>query len=109
MVARARQPAARPAEAAGEYIPAQQTTDPYAQQPEADDAYGHVHQGQDPYDPQADGWLVREKADADDVGAARETALSYAAYRLLLHRYSYASGLQETFDELVRPLFADGD
>ncbi|WP_406406137.1 glycosyltransferase [Streptomyces sp. NBC_01643] len=45
----------RPAEAAGEYIPAQQTTDPYAQQPEADDAYGHVHQGQDPYDPQADG------------------------------------------------------
>ncbi|WP_406363454.1 glycosyltransferase [Streptomyces sp. NBC_01579] len=45
----------RPAEAAGEYIPAQQTTDPYAQQPEGDDAYGHVHQGQDPYDPQADG------------------------------------------------------
>ena len=53
------------------------------------------------YDPQADGWLVREKLDADDVQAARETALSYAAYRLLLHRYSYASGLQETFDELV--------
>ena len=56
------------------------------------------------YDPQADGWLVREKADADDVKAARETALSYAAYRLLLHRYSYASGLQETFDELVSTL-----
>ena len=56
------------------------------------------------YDPQADGWLVREKADADDVRAARETALSYAAYRLLLHRYSYASGLQETFDELVSTL-----
>ena len=56
------------------------------------------------YDPQADGWLVREKADADDVQAARETALSYAAYRLLLHRYSYASGLQETFDELVSTL-----
>ncbi|WSA77167.1 glycosyltransferase [Streptomyces sp. NBC_01799] len=45
----------RSAEAAGEYIPAQQTTDPYGQQPEADDAYGHVHQAQDPYDPQADG------------------------------------------------------
>ena len=56
------------------------------------------------YDPQADGWLVREKLDADDVRAARETALSYAAYRLLLHRYSYASGLQETFDELVATL-----
>ena len=56
------------------------------------------------YDPQADGWLVREKVDADDVQASRETALSYAAYRLLLHRYSYASGLQETFDELVSTL-----
>ena len=56
------------------------------------------------YDPQADGWLVREKLDSDDVRAARETALSYAAYRLLLHRYSYASGLQETFDELVATL-----
>jgi hypothetical protein len=56
------------------------------------------------YDSQADGWLVREKAEADDVQAARETAISYAAYRLLLHRYSYASGLQETFDELVATL-----
>jgi hypothetical protein len=56
------------------------------------------------YDSQADGWLVREKREADDVAAARETALSFAAYRLLLHRYSYASGLQETFDELVTTL-----
>jgi hypothetical protein len=56
------------------------------------------------YDSQAKGWLVREKLEADDVPAARETALSYAAYRLLLHRYSYASGLQETFDELVATL-----
>jgi hypothetical protein len=56
------------------------------------------------YDAQADGWLVREKPEADDVRAAREAALSYAAYRLLLHRYSYASGLQETFDELVSTL-----
>ena len=56
------------------------------------------------YDPQADGWLVTEKLDADDVRAARETVLSYAAYRLLLHRYSYASGLQETFDELAATL-----
>jgi hypothetical protein len=56
------------------------------------------------YAAQADGWLVREKLEADDVQAAREVALSYAAYRLLLHRYSYASGLQETFDELVSTL-----
>jgi hypothetical protein len=58
------------------------------------------------YDSQADGWLVREKLDAADVRAAREAAISYAAYRLLLHRYSYASGLQETFDELVATLEA---
>ena len=51
----------------------------------------------------ADGYFVSEKLDADDVQAARATAISYAAYRLLLHRYSFASGLQETFDELVRP------
>jgi hypothetical protein len=56
------------------------------------------------YDSQADGWLVRDKFDVDDLGAAREAAISYAAYRLLLHRYSYASGLQETFDELVATL-----
>ncbi len=56
------------------------------------------------YDPDADGWLVREKPRADDVQAAREAAMSFAAYRLLLHRYSYASGLQETFDELVETL-----
>jgi hypothetical protein len=56
------------------------------------------------YDARADGWLVREKLDADEVQAARETAMSYAAYRLLLHRYSYASGLQETFDELAATL-----
>ena len=56
------------------------------------------------YDSQADGWLVREKVEAQDLRAAREAALSYAAYRLLLQRYSYASGLQETFDELVATL-----
>jgi hypothetical protein len=53
------------------------------------------------YDPQADGYFVHEKLQADDVRAARETAISYAAYRILLWRYSRAAGLQETFDELV--------
>jgi hypothetical protein len=53
------------------------------------------------YDPGAEGYFVKEKHDAGDVQAARATAISYAAYRLLLHRYSVASGLQETFDELT--------
>ena len=53
------------------------------------------------FDPVADGYFVREKYEADDVRAARDAAISYAAYRLLLYRYSRASGLEETFDELV--------
>ena len=53
------------------------------------------------YDPQADGYFVHEKLQADDVLAAREAAISYAAYRVLLWRYSRAAGLQETFDELT--------
>ena len=53
------------------------------------------------YDSRADGYFVHEKAQADDVQAAREAAVSYAAYRLLLWRYSRAAGLQETFDELA--------
>jgi hypothetical protein len=53
------------------------------------------------FDPTAEGYFVKEKLHADDVTAAREAAISYAAYRLLLHRYSVASGLQETFDELT--------
>jgi Domain of unknown function (DUF6851) len=56
------------------------------------------------YDPRAEGYFVKEKLQADDVQAARETAISYAAYRLLLHRYSIAAGLQETFDELTETM-----
>ena len=56
------------------------------------------------YDPDAEGYFVDEKLQADDVGAARDAAISFAAYRLLLHRYSYASGLQETFDELTETM-----
>jgi hypothetical protein len=52
------------------------------------------------YDPRAKGYFVQEKVEADDVQAAREVAISYAAYRVLLYRYSMAAGLQETFDEL---------
>ena len=53
------------------------------------------------YDPDADGYFIDDKHDAGNVDAAREAAISYAAYRVLLHRYSLAAGLQATFDELV--------
>jgi hypothetical protein len=56
------------------------------------------------YAPDADGYFVDEKHEADDVEAAREAAISYAAYRVLLHRYSLAAGLQATFDELVETM-----
>ena len=56
------------------------------------------------YDPVADGYFVDEKLDAgtpDRTEAARRAAISYAAYRILLHRYSQATGLEATFDELA--------
>jgi hypothetical protein len=53
------------------------------------------------YDPAAEGYFVHEKHEAGNVEAAREAAISYAAYRVLLYRYSLAAGLQATFDELV--------
>jgi Domain of unknown function (DUF6851)/VCPO second helical-bundle domain len=53
------------------------------------------------YDPDADGYFVDEKLDADDARAAREAAMSYAAYRVLLHRYSIAAGLEATFSDLA--------
>jgi hypothetical protein len=56
------------------------------------------------YDPEADGYFVDEKHEADDLEAAREAAISYAAYRILLHRYSLAAGLEATFDELVETM-----
>src|SRR5436190_3002817 len=56
------------------------------------------------YDPAADGYFVTQKHQAPDVEAARETAISYAAYRVLLWRYSYGANLQVTFDELARTM-----
>ena len=53
------------------------------------------------YDPTADGYFVTEKHEVEDVRAAREAAISYAAYRILLHRYSLATGLERTFAELT--------
>ncbi len=53
------------------------------------------------YEAGADGYFVDDKHDDTDVEAAREAAISYAAYRVLLHRYSIATGLEETFSELA--------
>ena len=53
------------------------------------------------YDGSADGYFVREKHRSGDVQAARETAISYAAYRILLWRYAQGAGLQTTFDALT--------
>lgn len=40
------------------------------------------------YDPVASGYVYREKHTAADVASARREAISYAAYRILLERYS---------------------
>jgi hypothetical protein len=53
------------------------------------------------YDPKADGYLVTEKHRAADVQAAREAAISYAAYRILLWRYSLGAGVRERFARLT--------
>lgn len=45
------------------------------------------------YDPVADGYFVDEALSAPDVTVARETAMSYAAYRILLWRYATVSDL----------------
>jgi hypothetical protein len=52
------------------------------------------------YDPTADGYLVTEELDADDVAAAREAAISFAVYRLLLWRYGTVSDLPVTAEQL---------
>lgn len=44
------------------------------------------------YDPIADQFLRFEKASAPDIEAAREEAISYAAYRLLKHRFANSPG-----------------
>jgi hypothetical protein len=46
------------------------------------------------YDPAARGYFMTEKHQAEDIQAAREAAISFAAYRVLLWRYSRAAGLQ---------------
>jgi len=59
------------------------------------------------YDPRAAGYLVKEKATAGNVAAARAEAMSYAAYRVLSARYIKAVGASESlseFDDLMDAL-----
>lgn len=59
------------------------------------------------YDPAASGYFVREKASASDVQAARDAAVSYAAYRFLSSRYLKSIGASDSlsqFDDLMDTL-----
>jgi hypothetical protein len=58
------------------------------------------------YDPNADGYFVTEKHAVEDIESSRDAAISYAAYRLLLNRYSIATGLESTFSELSETMTA---
>ena len=51
------------------------------------------------YDPMASGYLVKEKDTASDVAAARDEAISYAAYRVLTSRYIKAVGADQSLSE----------
>ncbi len=53
------------------------------------------------YDPTADGYFVTEKDTAPNVQAAREAAMSYAAYRILLWRQSYGANMRWAFHRLT--------
>ncbi|MCJ7726334.1 MAG: vanadium-dependent haloperoxidase, partial [Acidimicrobiia bacterium] len=59
------------------------------------------------YAPEAAGVFVDEQQRASDVGAARNEAISYAAYRILEHRYLEATGASDSipeFDALMAAL-----
>jgi len=59
------------------------------------------------YAPDATGYFVNEKHAARDVAAARDEAISYAAYRLLEHRYLRSGGASDSipqFDALMAAL-----
>ncbi len=53
------------------------------------------------YDETADGLFVTEKLRADQPDAAREIAMSYAAYRILLWRYGTVSDLPAATEQLT--------
>ncbi|MEQ1503575.1 MAG: vanadium-dependent haloperoxidase [Myxococcota bacterium] len=50
------------------------------------------------YQDTADGVVYRDRETADDLDAAREVAISYAAYRVLVQRYTHAQNAALTLD-----------
>ncbi|HXP63133.1 MAG TPA: vanadium-dependent haloperoxidase [Dongiaceae bacterium] len=60
------------------------------------------------YDPVAVGYLFRGKQTAVDLGAARNQAISFAAYRLLKERYSLSRGALTTLPALDAQMVALG-
>jgi hypothetical protein len=52
------------------------------------------------YDPTAIGVFVDESHESDDVAAAREEAMSFAAYRILVERYLPSPGAEEAVTRL---------
>jgi hypothetical protein len=56
------------------------------------------------YSPTARGYFVTRKASAANVQRAREAAISFAAYRLLVWRLSFGSNLDRTFALLTERL-----
>lgn len=57
------------------------------------------------YDGVADPVVYAERAAADDVGAARNAAISFAAYRLLRHRFAGSVGASRTLPALDALLY----
>jgi hypothetical protein len=53
------------------------------------------------YDPRASGYFVSEKTGASDVTAARNEAISYAAYRVLTARYIKSVGGEASLSEFA--------
>jgi len=53
------------------------------------------------YDPTASGYIVKEKLTASNVTAARNEAMSYAAYRLLSSRFIKAVGADQSLSEFA--------
>ena len=53
------------------------------------------------YDPIATGYIDKEKVESPDVPAARNEAISYAAYRVLTSRFIKAVGADESLSEFA--------
>ncbi len=60
------------------------------------------------YDPEATGWLFTEKHVAKDVQAARNEAISFAAFRIIKHRFSNSDNYWLILDRITDQMFLLG-